>query len=108
LGDFSWPEAILEGILEGKWQCSADEISFLDKVDGGEVVHQLEMVFVQCGRNQRQEVCAGSASKGQGIVLLMINKEVLLTSLNLDEAGKLGSFSSTTAPLLFFWLRRFP
>ena len=51
MGDFSWPEAILEGILEGKWQCSADEISFLDKVDGGEVVHQLEMIFVQCGRN---------------------------------------------------------
>ena len=62
----------------------------LDKVDGGEVVHQLEMVLVQGGRNlfgenylkpqkskqrkyetdQRQEVCAGSASKGQRIVLL--------------------------------------
>ena len=75
----------------------------LDKVDGGEVVHQLEMVLVQGGRNlfgenylkpqkskqrkyetdQRQEVCARSTSKGQRIVLL-IHKQVLLTSLNLS------------------------
>ena len=74
----------------------------LDKVDGGEVVHQLEVVLVQGGRNlfgkrskpknskerkyetdQRQEVCARSTSKGQRIVLL-IHKQVLLTSLNLS------------------------
>ena len=98
----SWQQVFQESVLD-TGNGSANEISsFLDKVDGGEVVHQLEMVLVQGGRNlfgekhlkpqkskqrkyetdQRQEVCAGSTSKGQRIVLL-IHKQVLLTSLNL-------------------------
>ena len=73
----------------------------LDKVDGWKVVHQLEMILVHGCRDlfnknlklkfwkqvfathQRQEVGAWSSSKSQRIVL--VDKQVLLTALNLED-----------------------
>ena len=47
----SWQQVFQESVLD-TGNGSANEISsFLDKVDGGEVVHQLEVVLVQGGRN---------------------------------------------------------